>query len=75
MKQDFSFLKNFFDIFFIGLLLNSCHIIQMLIAPIGLEKTLSGSQIEFSQKKTHSLNGFKTFFSHFSTEFLVFASF
>ena len=42
------------------------HIILILISPIGMEKTFSGSWIKFS----YGLNAFDKFFSHFSIEFL-----
>ena len=44
-----------------------------MISPIGLENTFNESWIRFQEKKTYSLYGVDTFFSHFFTEILVFA--
>ena len=72
MTQDFeNFKKNCWIFSYNCLLLKSYHIIQILIAHIGL-KTRSVDQ---SFQKAYGLNGFDILFSHPSTEFLVFACF
>ena len=71
------FFLDFLIFSYYWLLFNSYHFIQISIAPIGLEKTLSGSQMMFPEKSLcfKWLNGSDTFFSHFPTEFLAFACF
>ena len=73
MQQNFNFFfEKILDNFVLLDPLKSYHNIILLIPPVGLEKTFSVSWIKF-QKKVYGLNGFDTFFAHFSTEFLVFA--
>ena len=51
MTEDFEKFKNFFWIFpYHWLLFKSDHIILKMTAPIGLKRTFSGSQINFSEK-------------------------
>ena len=74
MTQDFKKLNNFFIFSYYWLLLKSYHIIQILIDPIGVKKMFSGSQMKI-HRKIYGLNGFDAFFSHFTSDILVFACF
>ena len=58
----------------VGLFWTNLTLSKKLIAPVGLE-ICSMNHWQSLQRKGSGLNGFETFFSHFSTEFLVFACF
>ena len=68
IQKDF---KSFWIFSHYWFLLKSYYIMLILISPIGLQKTLIVWWIWFSEK-SFGLNGFDTFFSHFSADFLVF---
>ena len=76
--QDFKYFFLFFCIFsYYWLLLNSHHIIQMLIDPIGLKRTFGGSQMKqmkFSEKSLcfEWLRHFLLAFSYWFFGFCVF---
>ena len=66
------FFLHFWIFSYYWLLLNSYHIIQILIARIGLKRRSVDHRCFL--RKSYVLNGSDTF-SHFPTEFLVFACF
>ena len=51
MPQDFKKKFKFLDILYFWFLLKSYHIILILIAPIGIGKTLNGASIKLSVKR------------------------